>query len=142
MNSGYVDWTLSGKTSAHASRLISSEQLFFSRRIILSIPFLFAVVFCSPQFLRIAVHRARTLAVRVLPLAMISECGRAGAIRGSISFSESPRFDPETCLPVAARRNGLEFLVEAFVSEVHGVCDAGHRFEGYEIPIAFDACKR
>ena len=54
---------------------------------------------------------------------------------------ESCRFDPEACFPVAARRNGLEFLVQTLLSEVHGIGDAGHRFEGNEIPVPLHACK-
>ena len=54
---------------------------------------------------------------------------------------ESCRFDPEACFPVAARRNGLEFLVETLLNEVHGIGDAGHRFEGNEIPVPLHACK-
>ena len=48
-------------------------------------------------------------------------------------LSEPARLNPEAFLPGAAGLDGLQFFVESLLGEVHGVGDAGHRFEADEI---------
>src|SRR4051794_34797118 len=43
------------------------------------------------------------------------------------------RLNPELFLPCAARRNRLEFVIEAIVSKVQRIGDCGHRFDTEEI---------
>ena len=50
--------------------------------------------------------------------------------------SESRRLYPEARFPTPAGGNLLEFLVETFLGEVHGVGDTGHWFECDEVRIA------
>src|SRR5205085_7734450 len=70
---------------------------------------------------------------RPVPRSGLKRCVRRSPT-AQVCVSVALRRDPEALLPRAARRNALELLVHAFLREVQGVGNRGHRLEGNETP--------